>query len=288
MSRKKWLIVVALALADVIVLGAMAFVVVRSLTHPPTAPVPVPTLAASPRLTATSPPTLRAEPQDEAGTPVPSPTPQPTHTPRPTSTPTETPTPWPTLTPTLLPTPAPVLLENPTFEGIQEDFVPGWRTAAFVNWAPGDEFDPAASYAAPRFHQANDPRQWINGPTLQVDTVPWIKLQAWVFQTVEVEPGSLVQFQVRAMGFVKEMAGGYILKTGVDPDGGEGCEAAQWGAERIVNQEDGVIVFTSPQVIVGQAGQVTVCMFAETQFAQVYHAAFFDDAALAALPPARP
>jgi len=34
-----------------------------------------------------------------------------------------------------------------------------------------DEFDPATSYTAPRFHQADDPRQWINGPTLQIDTV---------------------------------------------------------------------------------------------------------------------
>jgi hypothetical protein len=41
-------------------------------------------------------------------------------------------------------------------------------------------------------------------------------------------------------------------------------------------------------VVAGPEGRVTVCAFAETQFAQVYHAAFFDDAALIALPPARP
>jgi hypothetical protein len=279
MSRKKWFVVAALALADVIVLGAMAIVVIRSLTHSPSAPVPVPTPVVSPQPTATLPPTW---------TPTLSPTPQPTRTSRPTGTSTQTSTLWPTLTPTLPPTPAPVLLENPTFEGILENLVPGWQTGAFVNWASGGEFDPAASYAAPRFHRADDPRQWINGPTLQIDTVPWVKLRAWVFQTVEVEPGSQVQFQVHAVGFVEDTKGGYILKAGVVPDGGEGCEAARWGAEQIVNQEDGVVTLVSPEVVAGQEGRVTVCMFAETQFAQVYHAAFFDDAALTTLPPVRP
>lgn len=273
MSRTKWLIVAALALADVIVLGAMAIAVVRSLTGPLSAPVPIPTPMVSPSPTAPSPPTW---------TPTLSPTPQPTRTPLPTgtlaSTPTQTPTPWPTLTPTLPPTPASVALENPTFEGILENFIPGWQVGSFVNWAPGGEFDPATSYAAPRFHQSDD--RWINGPTLQIDTEPWVKLRAWVFQTVEVQLDSRVQFQVRAMAFVKETAGGYILKAGVDPNGGQGCEAAQWGAEQIVDQEDGVVELVSPEVVVGQAGRVTVCAFAETQFAQVNHAAFFDDAAL--------
>ena len=279
MSRKKWLVVAALALADMIVLGAMATVVIRSLPQPPSTLAPGQTPVASPQPIATFPPTW---------TPTLSPTPRPTRTPSPTSMPAETPTPWPTLTPTLPPTPAPVLLENPTFEGILENFIPGWRTGAFVNWASGDEFDPATSYATPRFHQADDPRQWINGPTLQIDTVPWVKLRAWVFQTVEVESGSRVQFRVRAVGFVEDMMGGYILKAGVDQNGGEGCETVQWGAEQIVNQENGTVMLTSPEIIAGQAGQVTVCIFAETQFAQVYHAAFFDDAALTMLPPMRP
>ena len=279
MSRTKWLIVAALALVDVVVLGAMVVVVVRSLAGPRSVPASVSTPVASPLPTATSLPTW---------TPTLSPTPQPTHTPGPTDTPTATPTPWPTPMPTLPPTPVPVVLENPTFEGVLENSIPGWRTGAFVNWAPGDDFDPATSYAAPSFHQADDPRQWINGPTLQIDTVPWVKLQAWVFQSVVVKPGSRARFQVKAKGFVKEMAGGYILKAGVDPNGGEGCEAAQWGDERIVNQGDGVIELVSPEVVAGQAGQVTVCMFAETQFAQVYHAAFFDDAALIVRSPALP
>ncbi|MEA3340868.1 MAG: hypothetical protein U9R15_12970 [Chloroflexota bacterium] len=275
MSRKKWLIVAALALADVIVLGAMAVIVIRSLTQSP--PAPAPTVAASPTPTATPPPTW---------TPTFSPTPVSGATL--TSTPTQAPTPvsgaTPTATPTLPPTPVLAPLENPTFENIQGNSIPGWHTGSFVNWAPGDDFDAAASYAAPRFHQADDQRQWIDGPTLQIDTEPWVKLRAWVFQTVEVEPGSSAQFEVQARGFVEDTAGGYILRAGLDPDGGEGCEAARWGDERIANQDDGVITLTAPEATVGQAGRVTVCLFAETQFAQVYHAAFFDDAALTVLP----
>ena len=280
MSRNKWLIVAALALADVIVLGAMAVVVIRSLTLLPSIPSPGPTLVASSYPTNTSPPTWTPTPVSGA-----TPTPQPAHTPRPTGAPTETSTPWPTATPTLPPTPAPAPLENPTFEGIRENSIPGWRTGSLVNWAPGDDFAPATSYAAPRFHQADDQRQWINGPTLQIDTEPWVKLRAWVFQTVKLKPGSRVQFQARAMGFVTDTTGGYILKAGLDPEGGEGCEAARWGDEQITNQENGAITLTAPEVTAGQAGRVTVCLFAETQFAQVYHAAFFDDASLTTLPP---
>lgn len=284
MSRSKWFIVAALALVNVLVLGAMAVVVIRSLTRTVPAPAPAPTPVASPQPTSTPPPTWTPTPTTLVS--------QQTYAPRPTGTPTETPTPWstftPTPSPTLSPTPTPVPLENRTFEGILDNSIPGWQTGAFVNWVPGDEFDPATSYAAPRFHQADDPSQWINGLTLQIDTVPWVKLRAWVFQTVEVEPGSRVQFQVRASGFVKETSAGYILKAGVDPGGGEGCEATQWGAEQIANQERGIVELVSPEVVVGQAGRVTVCFFAEPEYAQVYHAAFFDDAALAVLPPAPP
>jgi hypothetical protein len=181
-----------------------------------------------------------------------------------------------------------VPLQNPTFDGIGEGLIPGWQTGALVNWAPGDKLDPHASYAAPRFHQADDPRQWISGPTLQIDTEPWVKLRAWVFQTVVLAPGSRVQFQVRAVGFVKELSGGYIVKAGVDPDGGEGCEGARWGPQAIVNQEDGVVAIESREIAVGQAGRATVCLSAETQFAQAYHAAFFDDAELTVLSSASP
>ncbi len=279
MSSKKWLVLGALALADLLVFGTLAFVVLRSWMSPPVASAPTPTLVPSPQPT----PTVRP-----SRTPTPAPTPRPSRTPKPTGLPTETSTPWPTLTATVPPTPAPVSLENPTFDGILENSIPGWQTGAFVNWAGGEDFDAANSYATPRFHQADDPRQWINGPTLQIDTVPWVKLRAWVYQTVNVYPGSRVQFSVRAFGFVADTASRYSLKAGLDPNGGGGCEAAQWGAERLVNQDDGVVELVSPELVVGPAGRATVCMFAETQFAQVYHAAFFDDAALTTLPSANP
>ncbi|MBE9507030.1 MAG: hypothetical protein IMY86_03190 [Chloroflexi bacterium] len=285
MSRKQWLVLATLALFNVIVLCAMAVVVIYSLTQSPSASAPIPTLFPTVSPWPTPPPTW---------TPTPTSTPQFTPTPRPTGTPAGTPTPEPTFpptstfTPTPLPTPTPRPLENPTFEGIQPNSIPGWQTGGFVNWASGDEFDPGTSYAAPRFHQADDPLQRINGPTLQIDTEPWVKLRAWTFQTVDVEPGSLVQFQIRAAGFVKDTTGHYILKAGVDPEGGEGCEAAQWGDEQTINQNAGAVTLVSPEVVAGQAGRVTVCAFAETQYAQVYHAAFFDDAALTTSLPVSP
>ena len=287
MSRKKWLIVAALALANLIVLCMMAMIVVRSMrsanpSSPSTGPTPTATETIMP--TVTLPPTW---------TPTFTPSPRPSPTTESTSTPTETPTPWSTsaLTTSVItttPTVPPVSLENPSFDGITGGDISGWQTGAFVNWSQGEPFDPAVAFAEPRFQKAIDPRQQIDGSTLQISTEPWVKLQAWVFQTVGVQPGSQVTFQVNAMGFVRELNGGYILKAGVDPDGDEGCENAQWGTERIVNQEDGVIKLTSPEVTVGEAGQATVCMFAETQFAQVYHAAFFDAASITVQPPEAP
>jgi len=281
-SGKKWLIIGLLALADIVVL-CLVVSLIRSYTNMLFSPPP--TIASIPTVsTAALPPTW---------TPVPTSSPAPTPTRRPTHTPTDTATPWPTFNPSQTPSPTPLpsptlasfSLENPTFDYLGWDYVPGWHTGGVVNWAPGQPFDVANSYAAPRFHRADDPRQWINGSTLQIDTEPWVKLRAWVFQTVTVTTDSRVQFQIHAMGFVKETAGGYILKAGIDPSGGEGCDAALWGTEQIVNQDDGVILLSSPEVVVGEAGRVTVCAFAETQFAQVYHAAFFDDAALLVTPP---
>jgi hypothetical protein len=177
------------------------------------------------------------------------------------------------------------MLQNPTFEGINENDVPGWQLGSFVNWKPGDPFDASTSFAAPRFHQADDPRQWINGATLQIDTVDWVKLRAWIYQTVTVTVGSRVQFQARAFGFVHDTNGGYILKAGVDRHGGDGCDAAQWSDVQQVNQNAGIVTLVAPEVTAGEEGRVTVCLFAETQYAQVYHAAFFDDAELIISPP---
>jgi hypothetical protein len=102
---------------------------------------------------------------------------------------------------------------------------------------------------------------------------------------VDVGAGSRVVFQVSARAVVKDTAGGYFLRAGVDPDGGAGCDAVEWGEQRHVNQGDGIVVLSSPDVVAGEGGRVTVCMFAETQYAQAWHAAFFDDAELTVLPP---
>ena len=277
MSRNKWLVVAGLALANVVVLSAMAFVVVGSLKPSAVSVAPTSTVVPSATLapTATLPPTW---------TPTASHTPLPSSTPRPTKAPTTIPTPWPTPTDTPLPSPAPLVLENQAFDDVRENFVPGWETGAFVNWSSGDAFDADTSYATPRFHQASDPPRMINGSTLQIDTVQWVKTRAWIWQSTEVEPGRRVVFQVQAAAFVSDTAGGYILRAGLDPSGGEGCDRARWGETEIANQEDGVVILTSPEVAASDAGRVTACAFAETQFAQVYHAAFFDDAMLTALP----
>lgn len=275
MSRKQWLVVAALGLINAIIICGMAALMAYSLRQPPLPVIPATEAAPTTEPTATLPPTWTPTPV------LPTSTPQPTRTPWPTQLP-ETPIPLPTFAPTLTPTPTPVpiILQNPTFEGIRENDVPGWKLGSFVNWAPGQEFDPGTSFAAPRFHQADDPRQWINGATLQIDTVDWVKLRAWVYQTVTVTVGSQVQFRARAFGFVYDTNGGYILKAGVDPHGGDGCDAAQWGDVQQVNQNAGIVTLVAPKVTVGQEGRVTVCLFAETQYAQVYHAAFFDDAEL--------
>jgi hypothetical protein len=176
-----------------------------------------------------------------------------------------------------------MLLENPGFEGVSLDNVPGWQTGAFVNWQPGEKLDPDNSYAQPRFSPASDQRRWIKGATLKIHTYKWVKLRAWVFQTVDMEPGSRMEFQALSRAFADDTEGGYFMKVGVDPSGGEGCDQAQWGNQENVNQDDGVVTLTSPSVTVGAAGQATVCMFAETQYANTYHAAYFDEAQITVL-----
>ncbi|MBN1976884.1 MAG: hypothetical protein JW918_05735 [Anaerolineae bacterium] len=280
MSRSKKLILVGLAVLDVACLCAIAGVVLYST---------LPLMGASSSAVPT-PARLPTDTPFPTWTLTPTPTPGPTRTPgatrTPTSIPTETFTPGPTFTPapTNTPTPTPKPLENPTFDDIRLNDIPGWQTGAFVNWAPGDEFDPGISFAEPRFHPADNPAQRINGSTLQIDTEPWVKLRAWVYQAVDVGPGSRVVFEVRAAAVVKDTAGGYFVKAGVDPDGSEGCDGAEWGSVRQINQGDGVVVLSSPQVVAGEEGRVTLCMFAETQYAQAWHAVFFDDAAITVLP----
>jgi hypothetical protein len=171
-------------------------------------------------------------------------------------------------------------LENATFDDITPNNIPGWETGAYVNWHTGEEFDPVSSFAEPHFHKADNPDQRISGSTLQIDTVDWVKLQAWVYQSVDVGANSRVLFEVSAAATLKDPAAGYYVKVGIDPDGGDGCDAAQWGAQRHINQKDGVVTVVSPWITAGDEGQVTVCIFAETQYAQAWHAVFLDNAVL--------
>jgi len=226
--------------------------------------------------TATLPPTW---------TPTPSRTPHPANTRAPTWTPgaTRTPVEFPTVTPHPTATPEPATLQNGGFDEILYDRVPGWQVAATVNWEPGMEFDSDSSFGRPRFGPADDPQRVINGTTLQIDTHQWVKFQVTLYQVVDVAPGSTAQFQVSARGF--SASGGIQVRAGIDAGGGGACLAGRWGDLQVIGDSSGVVVLRSPPVVVGEAGRVTVCFFAEPQFSAVSNAAFFDDALLTVTPP---
>mgnify|MGYP006278155681 CR=1 FL=1 len=270
MSRNQKLILGVLAIVDLIVIGGLAAIVIGSMRQPmaPTL-MPTPTLTVTPLDIPTWTPTATS-------TPAPTLLPQPTRTPRPTRTP------FPTATATPLPTPGPVELENPEFEQISFNEIPGWKTDAFVNYEGGGDYDPQNSYAEPSFAPADDPIRRINGSTLKIETVRWLKFRAFVYQQITVTTGSTAYFQVKANAFssIDEL----ILRAGVDPNGGEGCAGARWG-EVIIDQDDGVVTITSPRVIVGEPGRLTVCLYAEPRYPDVSNAAFFDQAELIVSPP---
>ena len=179
------------------------------------------------------------------------------------------------------PTPRPVPLENGDFEDILPDSVPGWEVAAVVNWEPGDDFNPDTSYARPEFKPADDSRRLITGSTLQIQTFQWVKFKVTLYQIVEVEPGSQVWFEAKARGY---SSGASIrVQVGIDPHGRAACEGGLWGELRLVDQTTGVVTLHSPEGVVGPEGRVTVCLFAEPQYALIHNAAFFDDAELWAL-----
>jgi len=183
-----------------------------------------------------------------------------------------------TSTPTPTVTAQPVVLQNADFEDIAFDFVPGWELAAVVNWQPGDDFNPDTSYARPEFKSADDPRRVIRGSTLQIQTFQWVKFKVTLYQTVEVPPGSRVQFQIYANGFSN--VGGIQVRAGLDPHGGVACQEGVWSEMLIIDQNSGVVTLSSPQAVAGPDGRVTVCFFAEPQYAAIHNAAFFDEAVL--------
>lgn len=211
-------------------------------------------------------------------TPTPTFTPIPTPLPRETRTPTPTPTRFPTRTPTPTATPVPVELINPEFDMIMPNRIPGWKWGADVNYKPGGAYDPSTSFAEPMFNLADDPARYINNSTLKIETVRWLKFRTWIYQTITVTAGSNIQFQIKSSAFSSIER--IIVKAGIDPNGGDGCDHATWGEAKAINQDDGVVKLSSPRVAAGKNGQVTVCFYAEPRYADINNAAFFDQAAL--------
>jgi hypothetical protein len=175
-------------------------------------------------------------------------------------------------------------LENASFETIRSDQVPGWQVAALVNWQPGEDFSPDFSYGQPDFGYADDSRRVISGTTLMISTYQWVKFSVTLYQTVELEPGSEIQFEIMARGYADN--GGIQLRAGIDPDGGAACQDGLWSDTVVRDQFGGIALLQAPEAVVGEEGRVTVCFFSEPQYAAAHSAAFFDEALLSVLPPA--
>jgi hypothetical protein len=234
-------------------------------------------------------------------TPTLTPTTAPTLPPRETNTPTVTPTLLPTYTPTPTSTPSPpkaIPLNGADFDFLLPNRIPGWKWYAFVNYRSGDDYNPDSSFAEPLFSAADDPLRQINSTTLKVETMRWLKFRVWVHQSVTVTAGSTVSFRIKAKAF--SSLDSLIVKAGIDPQGADNCNNARWGKEMQINQDSGVVILTSPQVIApstevadaddddkegSDLSRITVCFFAEPKFPHVNNAAFFDQAELIVTPP---
>jgi len=274
MTRKQWLVIILLGLADCVVLGGLIAVMVMTPRLMAARQETAGLLTPSPTATPVLPPTWTPTP---TFTPAPTPTPRPTATPAP---PTPTTTPFPTLTPTPVPPPE---LVNGTFDQITPAEIPGWTISAVANWFAGQPYDPENSYAYPKFKYADDPARFITGNTLQIEsTDQYAKFQVTLYQVVNVPAGTQVQFEIKAKGYADE--GGIQVRAGIDPNGGAACEKGQWSAMQSINQNDGLVVLRSPRVRVGTEGRVTVCFFARPDWAVPHKAAFFDDAQLLVFP----
>ena len=310
LSRGQKIILIVLAILDISVIVGLGSIVIRSMRAPlpaaisPTStPTAVSASAGIPTWTPTAEPTARPTlPPRATNTATPTTTPFPTHTPTPTSTPRP------------LPTAGPVPLDNADFDYIMPNRIPGWEWYAYVNYRSG-ESDPQNSFAEPVFTDADDPVRRINGSTLKVETVRWLKFRTWVHQTVTVTAGSTVQFSIKVNAF--SSTDRLIVKAGVDPTGQPHCDDVRWGETWRINQDDGVVTLTSPRVIVAAMedkntptptitpdpleretpapeipeeeteilGQVTICFYAEPAYPHINNAAFFDQAQLIAIPP---
>jgi hypothetical protein len=283
------LFVLFLVLLGVIALGIMLLSMNQPESSAPTLTVAVfptsaPTVPLPDTPTHVSVPTWTLVPTWTPELPTDTPTPSVTSPPDDEVTPTFFPTYTPAPTPTVVITeslPAPtetVSLQNPGFEGVDSNVIPGWDWWADDNFEPGGEYNPDSSFETPLFKKADDPARFITGPTLQIDAVQHLKFKVHVFQTVAVSPTTRVDFQVSAGAFAE--TGIIWINAGVDPDGGLDCTGARWGEPVALDQSQGVQTIVAPRVKAGEAGRITVCLYAEALYAAVSNAAFFDDAEL--------
>jgi hypothetical protein len=292
MTKGQQIVLFVISFLLIGVLGLLVFTLINTDDATST----VPTLAVHPATTVRSPDatsvSLAAPPTWTA---------QPTRTEPPTNTPrsTHTATPLPSITPTFAPTftplptevvtatpPSPTAtarLENPGFEGVSAETIPGWNWWAADNYEPGGEYNPDTSYDTPLLKRADDPVRVINGSTLQIDAAQHLKFKTFVYQTVGVPPGATVGFQALASAFSD--SGPVQISAGIDPSGGANCENAVWSDVLFLDQGQPVQPIVAPDVAVASDGQVTVCLFAEPLYAAISNAAFFDDAALTVVPP---
>ena len=182
------------------------------------------------------------------------------------------------------PSPPTVLLglQNPGFEGVRADTIPGWDWWAEDNFAPEGNYNPDTSFDTPLFKPADDRLRIINGQTLQIDAMQHLKFRVHIFQTVPVSPTANVGFQVLASAF--SGSGAIQAAVGIDSLGGPDCSNARWSETVFLDQGQGVRPIVAPQIVAGDTGQVTLCIYAEPQFAAVSNAVFFDDAELVVNP----
>jgi len=206
---------------------------------------------------------------------------EPTLLPTVTAPPTPTRAPTPTATPSL-PTPnTAVRLQNPGFEGIHDNLIPGWQWWAEDNFLDKEcRSDPC--FDTPFFSQTNDPARMIEGATLQIEATAFVGLRVYVLQTVSVSPTVPVRFEAWAKAYSD--LGGIQLAAGIEPSGSTDCSQAQWGDTLLADQSQGAVRLVAPTVAVGQAGRVTVCLYAASVYPAHNNAAFFGNASLIANP----
>jgi hypothetical protein len=174
-----------------------------------------------------------------------------------------------------------VRLQNPSFERVHDNLIPGWLWWAEDNFIDKKcSFDPC--FDTPSFSQTNDLARVIDGPTLQVEATAFVGLKVYILQTASVSPTVPVRFQASAKAYSD--LGGVRLAVGIEPNGGPDCSQARWGDTLLVDQSHGTVRLVTPTVAAGQAGRVTVCLYAESVYPARSNAAFFDNAILMANP----